>query len=175
MARATWLAGGAAALLIGGCATAPEAPGVAPPAPPAPPPTAAAPSPPAPPASLNWDDRMPTPGDWRFVAAPAAEADYGEAGVPLLVLRCDAPGQRLLLVRSDTAPGAALTVRTSYGSRALTVAADGAVALPASDSLLDELVASRGRVAIEAPGLPPLTLPTWPEPARVVEECRPEP
>jgi hypothetical protein len=45
--------------------------------------------------------------------------------------------------------------------------------LAATDPLLDAIAFSRGRFAVEAPGLPTLILPTWPEPARVVEECRP--
>jgi hypothetical protein len=38
--------------------------------------------------------------------------------------------------------------------------------------LLDQIVFSRGRVSVEAEGLPALTIPTWPEPARVIDECR---
>jgi hypothetical protein len=33
-------------------------------------------------------------------------------------------------------------------------------------------VFSRGRFAVETDGLPTLVLQTWPEPARVVEDCR---
>jgi hypothetical protein len=44
--------------------------------------------------------------------------------------------------------------------------------LPASDPFLDQIVFSRGRFAVEAQGQARLILPTWPEPARVVEECR---
>jgi hypothetical protein len=45
-------------------------------------------------------------------------------------------------------------------------------ALAANDPLLDAMVFSRGRFSIEVTGLPRLIIPTWPEPARVIEDCR---
>ena len=44
--------------------------------------------------------------------------------------------------------------------------------LSAGDPILDAMVFSRGRFTVEAPGLPMLVLPTWPAPARVIEDCR---
>jgi hypothetical protein len=172
MSLGRWIAGGASALLLAGCATAPKSS----PAPPASPPPAAvtaapAPSPPAPPPT-SWEDMALAPGDWRFVAAPAAEAEYGVEGGSAFALKCDAPQRRLLMVRTGTAAGSVLTLRTSFGARQVAVGEDGTASLAAADSLLDDLVSSRGRVAVEADGLPALILPTWPEPARVVEECR---
>jgi len=44
--------------------------------------------------------------------------------------------------------------------------------LAASDPLLDEIVFSRGRFMVHVDGLPDLILPSWPEPAHVIEDCR---
>ena len=52
-------------------------------------------------------------------------------------------------------PGSALTARLNPG-----------------DPVLDAMVFSRGRFAVEAPGTPLLVVPAWPEPARVIEDCR---
>jgi hypothetical protein len=34
------------------------------------------------------------------------------------------------------------------------------------------MVFSRGRFTVEVPGAPMLVIPAWPEPARVIEDCR---
>jgi hypothetical protein len=113
-----------------------------------------------------------TAGDWRFSGGPTARADYGEESAAAFSLRCDAPQRRILLVRTGAAAGSRITVRTTFAARVLEVGEGGASMLSAADAFLDGLVSSRGRIAIEAAGLPALILPTWPEPARVVEECR---
>jgi hypothetical protein len=127
-----------------------------------PPPT---PAPPPPQPAVGWADMALTPGDWVYREGDLS-AVYG-AGV--FTIRCDPATRRVTLSRGGAAGG--LTVRTSYGDRAVAGAPGGAV-LPASDALLDQMVFSRGRFAVEAEGQPRLVLPTWPEPARVVEECR---
>jgi hypothetical protein len=163
--------GAGSALILAGCASAPReapAPAAAPPAPAAPVPEPVPPPPPPPPPA-TWEDLPLSPGDWRFTAGPPAAAEYGEAGAAMFSIRCDTVQRRILLSRPG-APGT-LTIRTTYGSRDL--AAADAEALPATDPFLDEMVFSRGRFAVEAAGQPLLILPTWPEPARVIEECRP--
>jgi hypothetical protein len=71
-----------------------------------------------------------------------------------------------------------MTVRTSEAQKSLPISittdasATPYASLNALDSLLDSIVFSRGRFTVEVPGLPMLVIPTWPEPARVVEECR---
>lgn len=164
--------GAGAALLLAGCAAGPGAAPAPAAAPPAPAPIVAAPepTPPAPPQVRAWEDQPLTPGDWRYAAGPPAAAGYGEGPVRFSI-RCDPGRGQVLLAR----PGAVgmLTIRTSFGSRDLALPPQGELVLPASDPFLDDMVFSRGRVAVEAPGQPPLILPTWPEPARVIEECRP--
>jgi hypothetical protein len=156
----------AAMLLLAGCAAQPRpapvvsAPEAAPPIPEALPPTI---SPPA--APLGWEDQPLTPGDWRYMAGPPAAAEYGQSGGVQFVVRCDPGQRRVLLSRTDAA--GALTIRTTFSTRTV----EGP--LPATDPFLDAIAFSRGRFAVEAPGQAALILPTWPEPARVVEECRP--
>jgi hypothetical protein len=71
-----------------------------------------------------------------------------------------------------------MTVRTSSTARSLPVSVQAeplpsaSVGLTATDRLLDEIAFSRGRFTVELPGTPMLIIPAWPEPARVVEDCR---
>lgn len=165
---ATGLAAAGAAALLAGCAGKP-APAVAP-APqiadrPAPPPMQAPPAP----AQSQQDSPDPplSEGDWTFAeGAGGSVARFGPAGVVTFSLRCDSGRRRMVLTRAGS--NAALTIRTTYGQRALPRAAE----LAADDSLLDEMAFSRGRFTVEADGLEPLTVPTWPEPARVIDDCR---
>jgi hypothetical protein len=130
------------------------------PAPPAP-----APAPPAaPPPAPGWEDAALAPGDWTYRADSAgSEALYG-AGTPLFSVRCEASSRRVALSR----PGAGeIVVRTTSTERSLASAP-----LAANDPLLDAIVFSRGRFAVEASGQARLVIPSWPEPARVIEDCR---
>jgi hypothetical protein len=61
-----------------------------------------------------------------------------------------------------------LRLRTTFGERTLPSGA----ALPATDPLLDELAFSRGRFTVDAAGTATLVIPAWPEPARVIGDCR---
>jgi len=148
-------------------------------APPAPPPVASpepVPAPTAPPPPADWRDRPASPGTWRYaVAAGGSVAEFGRPGAPAdAALRCDRAGGRVLLVRAGAAAGP-LTVRTGTATRTLpaTAAATGAAAaIPANDRLLDAMAFSRGRFALEAAGVAPLSLPAWAEVGRVIEDCR---
>lgn len=135
---------------------------------PAPPPAEPAPDPvPAPQGQQDRPDPPLTPGDWSYSEGVGGSvARFGPAGAERLSLRCDPGRRRIVVTRQGSS--AALRVRTTYGQRALAPAAE----LPADDPLLDEIAFSRGRFTVEAEGLEPLILPTWPEPARVVEDCR---
>ena len=148
------------------------------PAPPAPAPAPApvarpAPAPPPQPVVPDsaWIDAPLAPGDW---TQEGSVARYGAAGVPSFVVHCFAPGQ-VSIARMGASATPSITVRTSSASRTLPARASAAgveASLPASDPLLDAMLYSRGRYSIEVPGLPRLIVPSWPEPARVVEDCR---
>jgi hypothetical protein len=149
-----------AAALLAGCAGRPAP--APPPAPAAAPPPAAVLVDPTPAATApDWTLSPLTPGEWSY----AGEAGGSEARFAGFGLRCD-PGRREVIVSGPA--GGRLRVRTSYGERTLAAGA----ALPAADPLLDEMAFSRGRFAVETEGLETLVVPAWPEPARVIEDCR---
>lgn len=116
------------------------------------------PLPPVGPDAADWRDGPLTPGDWSYADGEARYAGFS--------LRCD-PARRAIVLSRAGAAGP-LRLRTTYGEHVL---APG-TALPADDPRLDEMAFSRGRFAIEAAGAVTLVLPAWPEPARVVEDCR---
>jgi hypothetical protein len=93
------------------------------------------------------------------------------------VLRCDLAERRLFLSRPGTAAGPA-TLRTSSTARQLALQPTGgtpayvAAPLQPNDPILDAIAFTRGRFTLEQPGVPPLVVPAWAEPARVAEDCR---
>jgi len=163
----------AAAAALCACvpATPPPAPqpALAPRPVPPPPPAPVLPSPPA-----AWQDSPLSPGDWSHDSRLGPLASFG-AESPVFLVECVA-GRQVKLSRIGVAPAAAmLTIRTDFGERNIAAsgqAGAGAATLAPSDPLLDEIAFSRGRFLVQVNGLPDLVLPTWPEPARVIEECR---
>jgi hypothetical protein len=93
-------------------------------------------------------------------------------------VRCERARSQVSLWREGTTSGNTMTVRTSAGARNLPLSISAQplagvwAALPTGDRLLDEIAFSRGRFTIEVPGTQMLVIPSWPEPARVVEDCR---
>jgi hypothetical protein len=174
------LTAAALSALLASCASPPPPP---PPRPiPRPQPTYRPPSPPPQvrPAP-DWRDRPITPGTWRWSRiGGASSARFGEGpDGSALEFRCDRQANAVLLIRAGAGAGpTAITVTTPSTARALTGQPLGGsvpaivVALPVRDPLLDSIVFSRGRFAIEARGLAPIYAPTWPEIARVIEDCR---
>jgi len=157
----------AALAALGACSSPREAPRPAPA--PAPRPFVVTPVPVAP--AVAWVDASLAPGDWR---QDGGEASYGPAGAPSFAVRCAAPG-RIVLIRFGAARAPAMIVRTTSATRTLPAQAAGAgveAALTASDPLLDAMLFSRGRYSVEVQGEARLIVPSWPEPGRVIEECR---
>ena len=100
---------------------------------------------------------------------------FGSAQGAQFIVRCESSRQVSLIRAGGGGGDGSLTIRTSYGARALPASGqpEGLTArLASSDPLLDSIVFSRGRFAVEAPGLARLIVPAWPEAARVVEDCR---
>jgi hypothetical protein len=165
---AAWLATAGAAALLAGCAGKPApAPAPAQSYPPAglvvsPPP------PPAPPVE-DWPDLPLSPGDWSYAAdSGGSHARFAGPEGPALRLSCSYADRQLSLHREGHGAGAGrpLRVSTSFGKREVTRA------IPAGDPLLDELAFSRGRFAVETDRPERLIVPSWPEVARVIEDCR---
>jgi hypothetical protein len=145
---------------------------VAPPpaaAPEAPPPVSTLPPAPPPPASADWRDLPLSPGDWTYEAGQGGTRSTFGGG--LFALRCD-PTRRQVVFSRIAAGAGAMIVTTSFGRRQLPLDEKGSAALPAADPLLDEMAFSRGRFTVETAGLDRLVIPSWPEAARVVEDCR---
>ncbi|MBB3694715.1 hypothetical protein [Sphingomonas sp. BK580] len=162
----------AALVLAAGCV-----PQVTPPPPaPAPTPAPAPALPPAPaPLAADWQDWPRTPGTWRYTRDAAGPvASFGTGATAVATARCDRAARTVTLTRIGGV-AAPVTMRTSATTRTLpatAVAGGAAVALAASDRLLDAMVFSRGRFTLEQPGIAPLVLPPWAELARVIEDCR---
>lgn len=157
MHNRTHLAAALAALILSACASKP-APAPAPSVRQAPVPVAA--PPPVEAGVGDWRDEPLTSGDWSY--DPAA----GEARFADFSLRCDSARRQVTLARAGAS--GPIRLRTTYGEHVLPAGA----ALAAADPRLDEMAFSRGRFAVEAQGMTRLVLPAWPEPARVIEDCR---
>lgn len=138
-----------------------------------------APPPPAPPPPValgpDWQDWPVAPGNWSYARDNGATvARFGTGNGASAWVRCDLTS-RTVAVGRGAAQGGMMTIRTSFGTLQWpTRAATGGVeaARAASDPGLDQIAFSRGRFTIELPGSPPLVLPTWAEPTRVIEDCR---
>ena len=117
------------------------------------------------PLSFDSGKALPiTPGAWSLVATPTgSEARYGAH----LSLRCDRTARTVTIAR-PAEPAASLTIVTDASTRALPAGGR----LLANDSLLDAIAFSRGRFVVSGGIGPVLAVPTWPEAARAIEDCR---
>lgn len=169
----------ACCLALAGCVP-PPAPAPAPVATPTPTPKPA-PRPTLTPAPENWMDAPRTPGDWTYVqSGTRSHAAYGPANSEAeFVIGCDKATRTIHLVRAGPAQGSIpMRILTETADRMLSAQAshDGfavvTATLPANDRLLDAMAFSKGRFAVEVPGLETLYLPSWAEVSRVIEDCR---
>ncbi len=153
------------------------------PAPAPPPPTRLAPALPAAAPQSDWRDIPLTPGtwSWRGGAGRSSIAQYGMPGQPaIFALRCDAQTRSVIFSRGVgvAAAATAMGFTTSFGPFSLPASYGGGeppaivAAISARDPHLDQLAFSRGRFLVDIAGEPRLVLPAWPEPARVIEDCR---
>ena len=127
------------------------------------------------------DPRFATPlsGSWIYsVTAGATQAAFVASGsLPQLALKCSRPTRQVWISKPSAGPVTQLSVWTSEMTRNLTASFDAPsgqvmAVLTAYDPLLDALALSRARIAVTVPGAPPLVLPSSPEVARIVEDCR---
>ena len=131
------------------------------------------------PARINLDLYSPIAGSWSYRGiAGGSEAAFSDSSAARrLVVRCTRANRSVAIARTGV-PAAAptLTVWTSSSSRSVPARFESSLVLTAEiaarDSLLDAIAFSRGRFATAAAGAPMVTLPTSPEAARVVEDCR---
>jgi hypothetical protein len=138
------------------------------------------PMPPPPPPRADWRDIPLTPGNWVYRNEGAAsQALFGPTNREAsFIVRCDRARRQVVLSREGITSGNMMTIRTTSGARnfPLSVQAEPlpyvSASLDPSDRFLDSMAFSRGRVTVEVPGAPLLVIPSWAEPARVIEDCR---
>ena len=103
-------------------------------------------------------------GQWSYVAnASESIATFGTQ----LQLRCDRSSRTVVISRPNSAP-ASLTIIADSTSRTLPL--NGQVL--ANDPLLDAIAFSRGRFIVAGGTGPTIAVPSWPEAARSIEDCR---
>ncbi|MBU6269275.1 MAG: hypothetical protein KGN34_17135 [Sphingomonadales bacterium] len=156
------------------------------PAPTPPPAPLAAPPPPRPttrpaaPVAQRWQDMPLAAGDWRWSNEGGnSTARFGLPGLTLLTLTCRTD-HTVAMTRTLPAAqtnGAPLTMIVHAGGSDRPLAAQAVpggatVAMAPRDPLLDAIAFARGRFAVEVQGADTLALPSWPEVARVIDDCR---
>ena len=103
-------------------------------------------------------------GQWTYVAsATGSEARYGTH----VAIRCDRAARTISIYRPSL-PDSPLTIATSTLTRALPAGGR----LLSNDPLLDAIAFSRGRFLVSSGSAPVLAIPSWPEAARSIEDCR---
>ena len=131
------------------------------------------------PAPPDLSAAAPLAGRWSWTpTAGGSEATFlDSAGRAQLWLTCLRGARVVTIARPASGAAPFLTVWTSSQGRNLLASwnpATGRITaqLSGTDSLLDALAFSRGRIGVGVSGTPPLVAPAWPEIARVVEDCR---
>ncbi len=137
---------------------------------------------PTPKLSGEWLDWPLAAGDWVYRKDDRGSiALFGVPGQDALVtLRCDSVRQRIYLARADIAAKGTGTfsIRSSSSRKDFAAQSTGAplpylaAEIVPGDPILDAIVYTRGRFALETSGQSPLAIPSWSEIARVVEDCR---
>ena len=139
-------------------------------------------APPAAPRRADWRDAPLTEGTWRWSGGNGGSRAVfvGRDGAMLASLTCERSAARVVLARAGPAQAQVAMAVTTTLTAARPLLSDPllgdhsaiATALSARDPLLDDIVFSRGRFVFDVGGQAALTLPNWPEIARVVEDCR---
>ena len=122
---------------------------------------------------------VPIPGSWRYAPAiDGSDAVFANAaGNPQLIVHCTRATRRITISTPASAAAPSVNVWTSSLERSVAAAfnpASGRLAIDFAnyDPLLDAIASSRGRVGFTIGVQPPLVVPAWAEPARVIEDCR---
>lgn len=164
---------------VASCSAPPPSPAPAPPPAPAP---APAPAPTAAPKPLpdDWRD-WEVKGDWFYREDErGAIALFGPANSEAsFVVRCDKGERTIFLSRQGKVAGpVTMTIATSAETFALPAAPTGgaqpyvAAKVDPWSKLLDNMIFSRGKVAVTVAGLQSIAISSRPEIARTVEFCR---
>ncbi len=130
----------------------------------------------------DWRDAAITAGDWRWsTEGTLSVSRYGKATESQLILSCNRSTSMLQfsrkMVATTTSNPGQMTIRTATQMRNIAAKTNVelnalTITLPASDSIWDAMALSRGRFAVTTQGQTPIYAPSWPEVARVIEDCR---
>lgn len=130
----------------------------------------------------EWTDWPLADGDWvyrrddRGSIALFGPPDQNAA----FMIRCDSDRRQIFLSRAGqiTTAGAKMTLHATSGVQSFAAQNSGgetafaAIAVQPNEYMLDRIIFSRGRFAIEVNGLRSIAIPIWAEFNRVVEDCR---
>jgi hypothetical protein len=126
----------------------------------------------------DWTDWPLAAGDWVYRQDDRGSiALFGPPNTDALVtLRCDRARQRIYLARAGSGSGN-IVIRSTSAMKQFTGAQTPgtpyiAAEIMPRDAILDAMIFSRGRIAIDVAGQMPLAIPSWAEIGRVVEDCR---
>jgi hypothetical protein len=133
----------------------------------------------APPAIPDLSTATPIAGNWTYAATPdGSEATFlNPTAQPQVTLHCTRATRTVAISKPASSAAPFLSIWTSTQTRNLPASYNPTAArisaqLIASDTLLDAIAFSRGRIGIGISGQPIGVVPAWAEPARVVEDCR---
>jgi hypothetical protein len=132
--------------------------------------------------SGDWIDWPIAAGDWVYRKDDRGSiALFGQPGADALVtVRCDKQRQRIYFsrIQGGQSVSGQMTIRSSSARKDFAVGATGstpsyiAAEITPTDSILDAMVFTRGRIAVEVPGLSSVAIPVWSEIPKIVEDCR---
>ena len=121
----------------------------------------------------------PIAGTWSYATtADGSEATFANAsGFAQLWMHCSRAARQVSIAKPATAAAPSISVWTSSLTRSVPASFNAAtgrltINLAANDPLLDAIANSRARLAFAVSPQPPLVVPAWAEPARVIEDCR---
>jgi hypothetical protein len=128
----------------------------------------------------DWSAADVSPGDWSYSRDTRGSSARFAIGTASAQASISCTAGQITLARAGVIPAdiaAMLNIRSSFAERQLPIRIDMAgrmltATLPARDPLWDQLIYSRGRFVIEATRQAPIIVPTRPEVARVIEDCR---
>ena len=133
----------------------------------------------APVSAQDLTNATPIGGSWSYAPTiDGSEAVFAnDGGAPQLWVHCTRATRRVSISRPGAAAAPSLSVWTSSLAKSVASSFNPAtgrltIDLANYDPLLDAIIFSRGRVGFTVGAQPSLVIPSWAEPARVIEDCR---
>ena len=129
--------------------------------------------------TVDYATATPIEGNWTYLGVSGgSEATFANtAAQPQLTISCTRATRQVTISKPATGAAPFISVWTTAQTRSLPSSYNPATGklsavLAAFDPFLDAIAFSRGRVEFSVSGQPALVIPSWAEPARVVEDCR---